>query len=333
MKGIREMPRFLIEQSVGAIRPAGRCTADRCLILQYRRIALLSHDPLRLAVQPCNFERQMEYLATNCNVISMGELKWHLQTATPFRDHTVVVTFDGGYADLLYTAKDVLERYEVPAAVFIPSAGLIGRTRFWWDVLEDALIASSSRDRLVIDLDGRPCCWPLASRYDRFRAFDDLYQVLSGKMPSEQQEIVAEIAGGLDGSGREVDSHAVLGVQELSKLQECPLVTVGGYTHNGTMLSLLSEWEQMTEIGRNKEILEEILGHRIEYFAYPFGDEEGPTAGTTTILKTFGFTLSCRTFPDTISVAEPPSLLDLPRLAVGDWNPFTFYRRLKSFLD
>ena len=99
------------------------------------------------------------------------------------------------------------------------------------------------------------------------------------------------------------------------------------------MLSPLPEWEQVREIGRNKQILEEILGHRIEYFAYPFGNEDSLTTGIMRILKRFGFTLSCRISSDTINVTEPPNLFDLPRLTIGDWNPFTFCRRLKGFLD
>ena len=120
-------------------------------------------------------------------------------------------------------------------------------------------------------LDGQRHCWPLASQYDRFLAFDDLYEILSTKTPSEQRGIVAEIAGSLDGLGEEFDSHATLSIQELKRLEEGGLITIGGYTHNCVMLSPLPEWEQVREIGRNKQILEEILGHRIEYFAYPFG--------------------------------------------------------------
>ncbi len=40
--------------------------ADSSLyVVQYSRVALLAHDPLQLAVQPYNFEAQIEYLAEN----------------------------------------------------------------------------------------------------------------------------------------------------------------------------------------------------------------------------------------------------------------------------
>jgi hypothetical protein len=102
--------------------------------------------------------------------------------------------------------------------------------------------------------------------------------------------------------------------------------------HNCVKLSVLPEWEQVGEIGRNKQTLEEVLGHGIEYFAYPFGDESRPTAATTRILKGFGFTLSCHVSSDTVNVIGAASPYELPRVRIGDWNPFTFYRCLKAFL-
>jgi peptidoglycan/xylan/chitin deacetylase (PgdA/CDA1 family) len=308
------------------------CAATDCLILQYRRVALLSHDPLRLAVQPCNFERQMEYLARDFHVISLSELKRRLETATPFRGRTVVVTFDGAYSDVLYTAKDVLARFEIPATVFVPSANLLEKTRFWWDVLEDLLIAGHLHGRLAIGIDGNPRSWPLASQRDRFQAFDDLYEILSNLSPSEQTDAMRAIVRDLDSTGEEFDSHATLSTQELRTLEEGGLITIGGYPHHGARLSVLPEWEQVTEIGRNKQILEEVLGHRIEYFAYPAGDSDQGVRTTTRILKGLGFTLSCCAAPDTVSVAGTTDPYELPRVSIRDWNPFTFHRYLENFL-
>jgi peptidoglycan/xylan/chitin deacetylase (PgdA/CDA1 family) len=326
------MSRLLSERLAGTRAAGGRCEVKECLILQYHRVALLVHDPLRLAVQPYNFERQMEYLATCFNVISMNELKQHLETAMPFRAGTVVVTFDGGYSDVLYAAKDVLERFEIPATVFLPSVHLIERTQFWWDVLEDVLIAGGPHDPLVIDVDGETRCWPLASQHDRFQAFDDLYTILSDKAPPKQSEIVAEIARFLDCPSDERDGHVALSAQEIRRLDEGELITIGGHTHSCVKLSSLPEGEQVREIGRNKQALEEVLGHGVEYFSYPFGHEGSPTATTKEILRNFGFTLSCHACSDTVSIAGTTCPYELPRLKVRDGNPFTFYRCLRTFL-
>jgi peptidoglycan/xylan/chitin deacetylase (PgdA/CDA1 family) len=327
------MPDFLSKRLAGAGRPAGHCQVEECLILQYHRVALLSHDPLGLAVQPCNFESQMEYVATSFNVISMAQLKQHLETATPFPGPTVVVTIDGGYSDVLYTAKEVLDRFEIPATVFVPSAGLIERTPFWWDRLEDILIAGDPGGSMTVEMDGEVRDWPLATAYERFRAFDELYAILSCKRPAQQAQIVAEISRSLGSPCGDLDGHATLSLDELPKLEEGGLITVGGHTHHCVKLSVLPEWEQFDEIERNQRILEEVLGHRIEYFAYPFGNEDSLTVRTRRMLKSLGFTLSCHALPETVSVTQVAGPYELHRLRVRDWNPFTFYRSLKAFFD
>lgn len=326
------MPDLLSERLAGVRIPGDRCEVEECLILQYHRVALLSHDPLRLAVRPCNFERQMEYLAAHFNVISLQELKRHLETATPFQAGAVAVTFDGGYSDVLYTAKEVLDRFEVPATVFVPSARLIERKQSWPDTLEDVLIAGEPRGPLVVELDDGSHRWPLAGWHDRLRAFDELYGILSDKRPAQQEEIVAEISRSLGGPRGDCDGHATLSVHELRRLEEDGRVTVGGHADHGVKLSVLPEWEQAREIGRNREILEEALGHGVEYFSYPYGHEDNPTAATKKIVKGSGFTLSCHGRSGTVSATGATDPYELPRLKVGDWNPFTFYRCLRAFL-
>jgi len=326
------MPSFLPERLTCTRDPAGHCAVKNCVILQYRRVALLSHDPLRLAVQPHHFERQMEYLAANFDVISMNELRQHLETGTPWPDQTVAVTFDGGYSDVLYTAKEVLERFGVPATVFVPSVNLVERTRFWWDVLEDLLIAGHPHGPFALETESESYCWSLASQQDRFRAFDDLYGILSDKTPADQSEIIAALLERCGGPGEECDRHATLSVQELRRLEEGGRIAVGGQTHHCVKLSLLSESEQRNEIEYNKQILEEALGHRIECFAYPFGEESSYTTATGRILNDCGFRLACRVSSDTVSLRGADSWYELPRLRIGDWNPFTFHRYLKAFL-
>ena len=109
------------------------------LTLLYHRVADVPTDPHLLCVTPENFSQHMEVLRKNSNPISLSELTKGLSHGRLPR-RSVLVTFDDGYADNLHNAKPVLERYRIPAVVFVIS-GSVGMNRgFWWDELEKLLL-------------------------------------------------------------------------------------------------------------------------------------------------------------------------------------------------
>lgn len=86
----------------------------------YHRVAKLdSYD--QLVVSPENFLKQMEVLASECNVISLGEAVSLLASKQPVPKRTTVITFDDGYRDNLTEALPILEAYSLPFTVFVTS--------------------------------------------------------------------------------------------------------------------------------------------------------------------------------------------------------------------
>jgi peptidoglycan/xylan/chitin deacetylase (PgdA/CDA1 family) len=320
---------------------------EACLILQYHRVASLCFDPFQWAVEPYNFEGQIEYLARNFNVLSMDEMKRHLETSRPFEQRSVVITFDGGYPDVLYTAKEVLDRFDVPATVFASSANIIENGPVWWKELEDYLIANCVEDvppsnrgqdardtgRLELEIDGRFCTWPLSTQLERFRAYDDLYLILSNQTAPERDAIIEQITTSLDLRGEEFDDHRTLSAGELKELAEGGRITIGGHTHSYVKLSRLPRLSQVEEIRRNKGILEEVLRRKIEYFAYPFGYDDGYTPETVQLLRDAGYSLACGGSYGTVSATRGDGFYELPRVKVGNWGTFAFYRFLRRFFQ
>jgi peptidoglycan/xylan/chitin deacetylase (PgdA/CDA1 family) len=74
----------------------------------------------------------------------------------------VVITFDDGYADNLHNAKPLLERYDIPATVFV-TTGHIGHEReFWGDELDRLLLQPSTLPELLgLSINGSPYQWEL----------------------------------------------------------------------------------------------------------------------------------------------------------------------------
>ena len=100
------------------------------LVLLYHRVTD-QLSPHELAIPVAAFRRQMEYLAKNCDVLSMDDL---LQVLSG-RDASVapgssgrpkvVITFDDGYRDNYTNAYPVLKELGLPATIFLIT-GMIG---------------------------------------------------------------------------------------------------------------------------------------------------------------------------------------------------------------
>lgn len=318
-------------ESVSSV--SDRAATDTCLVLQYHRVASLCFDPQQLTVEPHHFEEQMAYLAENCNVIPIDDMRRHLDTSRLLKQRTVVITFDGGYSDVLYTAKDVLRRFDLPATVFATSANIIDGGRFWWQNLEDYLIANHFEGQLEIEIDSHLHRWPLLTQFDRCRAYEDLYGILLNKAPSERKRLSEEIGKSIELHAEELDTHRTMSVHELRKLVDGGLITVGGHTHSGAKLSSLPKCDQIDEIMKNKEILEEVLKCPIECFSYPLGNCDNDTRETGEFLEDAGFAMACGGSYGAAGISGRTSRYDLPRVKVGNWNTFAFHRFLRRFFD
>ena len=105
------------------------------LILMYHRVAEAHADPFSLAVSRCHFAEHLEILQAHAHPMRMPGLLAALAAGT-MPPRPVVLTFDDGYADNLHQALPLLERFGVPATVFVSTGFLDSPREMWWDELE-----------------------------------------------------------------------------------------------------------------------------------------------------------------------------------------------------
>jgi len=102
-------------------------------ILLYHRIFAPSADPVMLCVTPACFESHLEFLKKYYNVLPLSELSGRLATGTLEGDEAAI-TFDDGYRDNLVNALPLLEKYDIPATIFITTGQLGKKASFVWDM-------------------------------------------------------------------------------------------------------------------------------------------------------------------------------------------------------
>src|SRR5215217_6110060 len=183
-------------RGVGRLRLAAGKMQNRLspgtVILLYHRIAELQVDPLLLSVTPAHFEEHLQVLARVTKPLSLRSLVRSLNSNT-VTSHGAVVTFDDGAADNLHNAKPLLERYNVPATVFVATEYARGEREFWWDELERLLLVPRELpERLNLKINGTTINWDPAST-----SRDQLYHHLGDSLrllPTAQRfDVIAEL--------------------------------------------------------------------------------------------------------------------------------------------
>ncbi|MFA6476205.1 MAG: polysaccharide deacetylase family protein [Candidatus Paceibacterota bacterium] len=101
-------------------------------ILLYHRITTPIQDPIMLCVSPERFESHLIFLKKNYEVIPLRELSKRL-IDSKIKGNEAAITFDDGYQDNLSNALPLLEKYNIPATIFITTGHIGEKANFAWD--------------------------------------------------------------------------------------------------------------------------------------------------------------------------------------------------------
>ena len=295
------------------------------LILGYHRVAKVQQDPYSICVSPQNFAEQLKMLRQVAHPISLQELIQGLQDGN-LPKRAVTLTFDDGYADTLYQAKPLLERYGIPATVFV-TTGYQGR-QFWWNVLEKILTIPQlpARSKLSLEIPlgewlkaDNPAC--------RSQLFWSLYnQLLPLSAPTRDQKMNA-IYSWLDNGAGEPPDQRALTQTELCELAAGALVTIGAHTVTHPLLATLSKTQQAVEIRQSKTYLEELLGQPVTTFSYPNGSS---SETTVSLVRENSFHYACASCNDVVWSGSDN--FQLPRFWIPDWDGVRFSSWLRHWL-
>lgn len=322
------------------------------VIVMYHRVADTPLDPQLLSVRPDRFDEHLSVLADAGELMPLAEMADRL-VAGKSVDGAVAITFDDGYADNLHVAKPLLEAHGAPATVFVTAGMVGGDEEFWWDDLERLFLTTdllptaltlrtAQGDRVLQFGDGaryneterrRDAAWSVLEANDptaRHTAYRLLQQAVHGLGSYAHRRAALTGLAAWSGAGtRGRLSHRVMRPEEVIRLADGGLVTVGAHTMTHPVLSRLPVEEQRQEIFNSRRTLEEMIGASVTLFAYPYGTAASLTAETVAAVRDSGFKAACTTNQSPVSPAGDVFLL--PRLNVRNWTAETFERQLTAF--
>lgn len=273
--------------------------------LIYHRV-LPQDDPLRPGEPDAElFSRQMAFLAKHFTVMPLLDAVEAMQRRM-LPKRACCITFDDGYADNLTVALPILERYRLPATVFVATGYLDGGRMF-----NDAAIELVARVRSP-QLDFRALglgSYPTGNVVERRATINALQAHLKYQAPDERNILLARMTE-LAGCG-DLPDNLMLTTGQVKELSDRG-VDIGGHTVSHAILNTLDDEAACREIVEGKRRLESITGRPVKAFAYPNGRPgRDYSAQHVGMLQALGFSVAVTTAHGVGTAGS--DMLQLPR--------------------
>lgn len=298
-------------------------------VLCYHRVLNITNDYNSINVTPENFEKQMEFLSNNYDVIRLEDICKEIGRDGRDGRDAVAISFDDGYKDVLYNVLPILEKYKVPMTVFI-TTGNIGSEKENWmdDIIRGILEPKRTRNYFELEDEFISGKWSTKTPEERLALYRIINRVCRYSNATKREQYIAKIR---EWAGWELEGRAdrrVMNEQELQLLAGNELVTIGAHTVTHPSLKWMCADEQEEEIASSINTLQKLLGKNMDMFAYPFGSRNDYSEETKRQLEKHGIKLAFTTQPGEIDASM--DRLEIPRYPVPDYDAAEFEKFMNA---
>lgn len=239
-----------------------------------------------MTISPSMFAKQMNHLRTYYHPVSV---RVYLKAGK--KNHAaskikVMVTFDDGWQDNYEYAYPMLEKYNVPAIIFLVS-DYVGTNRlFWPERLARILIKARSPEGSSIFLEkiesilsdllspNQISLKEIVSNngFELQRKTKVIIEKLKALSPDEVEHAIVRMESVMGSAiGGDGSERAVLSISEAKKMAN-HIIEFGSHTCNHVLLDRMDQKTMREEVVASKMALEEKTGREIKVFAYPNGN-------------------------------------------------------------
>ncbi len=314
-----DIPLWSMNQAIKYI--AGSRLSNRLAILIYHRVRN-DADPLTpYDMKAEQFDWEMRLLHQYFNVLPLGEAVSALESHT-LPDRAICITFDDGYADQVEVALPILKKYDHSAAFFIPTGYLNGGC-MWNDMVTETIRFYRGRELDLTKLNLG--LHKISTVTEKRETIARLLGIIKHFHPDSRKRILDYMKTLI---GFDVAKNLMMSAGSIQLLSNAGM-EIGCHTKMHPILTSLSDEEADTEIRASKQMLEEIIGKPVRYFAYPNGKPyEDYMPEHVEMVKQAGFEAALSTAKG-VSTTES-DIFQLPRFTPWDNNHAKFMLRLMS---
>lgn len=295
-------------------------------ILMYHSVAAEpSHTDHILGVSRdrASFEAHMETLARHFAPVTIEDVAEFAQSGRELPERAVAVTFDDGFADNYEVAMPILNRYGIPAVVYLMVDAVANGTLPWYCRLRYAF-NTTSKSEWADPLRDRT--YQLTTPEQRKAAVTAAWETGARSTGAVQLEFVKGVERTLEVEPVNGQHGFMMTWEQARSLRKAGHI-IGAHTLSHPNLAHVTHNEAQSEIVSSKKKLEQELGEPIEHFSYPHPALDPQwSQQTLEITRTAGFRSAVLTAPGPVRAKDNP--LALKRISTpADLSQFTFNLR------
>jgi peptidoglycan/xylan/chitin deacetylase (PgdA/CDA1 family) len=262
------------------------------------------------------------------DLVSLDEMH-HRLTERKSRRRFACITFDDGYRDLLQYAYPVLREHKVPFGLYIATSFPDGLGELWWLGLEEVI---ARNERIGLVMDGEDRYFDCRDVEEKRALYDGLYWWLRGRKTYEElRAAIRDLCARYHVDLAKLCERQCMNWEEIGRLAQDPLVTIGAHTVNHPMLRKVPDKQVRSEMEMSRAVIEAALGMRPAHFSYPVGDASSVSPREYKIAAELGFKTAVTTQPGVLFRDHRNHLTALPRISInGEFQRMRYVRVLMS---
>ncbi|MBT8219933.1 MAG: polysaccharide deacetylase family protein [Bacteroidia bacterium] len=273
MTFVKQLARKVIFPSMMGLRfdRLIRNTADDC-VLNVMYHGVVQNDSQYFSprhITKEQFEAQLQYFKKHFNVLSIPETFHQIRNTIKPNRKSITISFDDGFKNNLYSALPLLEKYDVPATVFVlGSCAEKNETSWVWSAFTRALHFFHPNSSIALGP------FRFVNQYD-----NDHQITLENYIKSldfDEREHILSILNKTFGLEKLIKSlpeeiWKLLSKEELIELSRSKHIQIGSHGYHHYNLGNIKLEHAKIELERSKNLLETTIGQEINMIAYPDG--------------------------------------------------------------
>lgn len=216
-----------------------------------------------------DFEWQMQYLVENYRLISLEDYVQSINKGESMPLGSAIITFDDGFRGIYTSAYPVLQKYSVPATIFV-CVEFIGKGILQWDTQIDHLISNTKVRDFELEL-GTLCRFDLSSCAHKIAATYEIQRKLSCLDEPARQLALQQLETKLATEKGQFSPNLLPLTWDQLKDMSNNGISIGSHTMSHPNLTKISRAQAQREIADSKEIIENEIGSPVQLFSFPFG--------------------------------------------------------------